>query len=301
MKISRREFLAKLGKLGLAILGMKEILREGLSAPPTYPHLVVVKGRDMEMMLEKALGELGGIQRFVKKGSTVVLKPNAAFAQPPEVGANAHPEVVQAMIRLCKKAGAKKIILAEHFLASPNVALKVNKLGEVAEKEKVKWIFLEDPKLYRRVSIPKGKVLKEDDVAQCVLDADVFINMPVAKVHGGSILTLGMKNLMGITWDRGYWHRTDLHRCIADYSTRVKPHLVVLDAITLMLTNGPGGPGELKHLNTLVVGTDPVAVDSYGAYLFGKDGKDIPHIRYAWEYGLGEIDLKKMRIRNLAV
>lgn len=301
MKLTRRQFLAKLGKVGLAILGAKEVLKEGLSAPHTYPHLVVVKGRDAERMLDKALTELGGIQRFVKSGSTVVLKPNAAFAQPPEVGANTHPEVVQAMIRLCKKAGAKKIILAEHFLAPPNVALKVNGLREVADREKVEWIILHDEKLYRRVDIPKGKVLKADDVAQCVLDADVFINMPIAKVHGGSILTLGMKNLMGTNWDRGYWHRTDLHRCIADYSTRVKPHLVILDALTLMLTNGPGGPGELKQLNTLVVGADPVAVDSYGAYLFGKDGKDIPHIRYAWEYGLGEIDLNKMRIRNLTV
>lgn len=301
MKISRREFLAKLGKAGLAILGAKEILKEGFGAKPSYPHLVVVKGRDVERMLEKALNELGGIKRFVKSGSTVVLKPNAAFAQPPKVGANTHPEVVQAMIRLCKKAGAKRIILAEHFLAPPDVALKVNGLREVADKEKVEWIILQDEKLYRRVEIPRGKVLKSDEVAQCVLDADVFINMPVAKVHGGAILTLGMKNLMGTNWDRGYWHRTDLHRCIADYSTRVKPHLIILDALTLMLTNGPGGPGELKQMNTLVVGADPVAVDSYGAYLFGMNGNDIPHIRYAYEYGLGEINLNKMRIRTLTV
>lgn len=301
MKISRREFLAKLGKAGLALLGAKELLKEGLGARQTYPHLVVVQGRDAEKMLSKALAELGGIQRFVKKGSTVVLKPNAAFAQPPKVGANTHPEVLQAMIRLCKKAGAKKIIVAEHFLAPPEVAMKVNGLGEVVEKEGADFLALHDKNLYRRVEIPKGKVLKEDDVAKCVLDADVFINMPVAKVHGGSILTLGMKNLMGTNWDRGYWHRTDLHRCIADYSTRVKPHLIILDAITLMLTNGPGGPGDLKQLNTLVVGTDPVAVDSYGAYLFEMEGKNIPHIRYAYEYGLGEINLKKMTIRKLTV
>lgn len=301
MKISRREFLAKLGKAGLALFGAKEVLKEGISAPKTYPHLVVVKGRDEAKMLDKAIGELGGIQRFVKKGSTVLIKPNTAFTQPPNVGANTHPELVQAMIRLCKKAGAKKITLAEHFLSPPEVALKVSGLREVADKEKVEWIILHDQKLYRRVDIPKGKVLKEADVAKCVLDADVFINMPIAKVHDASILTLGMKNLMGTVWDRGYWHQTDLHRCIADYSTRVKPNLVVLDATTIMLTNGPGGPGELKRLDTLVVGADPVAVDSYGASLFGKNGKDIPHIRYAWEYGLGEIDLKKMRIRNLTV
>ena len=301
MKISRREFLKKLGQACLAALGAKVILEEGFSAQPSYPNLVVVKGNDAEKMLERALNELGGIKRFVKKGSTVVLKPNAAFTQPPKVGANTHPEVLQAMIRLCKKAGAKKIIVAEHFLSPPEVALKVSGLGEVVEKENVEFIILHDRKLYRRVDIPKGQVLKSDEVAQCVLDADVFINMPVAKVHGSSILTLGMKNLMGTTWDRGYWHRADLHRCIADYSTRVKPHLVVLDAFTLMLTNGPGGPGDLKQMNTLVVGADPVAVDSYGASLFDMNGRDIPHIRYAYEYGLGQIDLKKLKIKYLTV
>ncbi|MGB9608384.1 MAG: DUF362 domain-containing protein, partial [bacterium] len=300
-KISRREFLKKLGQAGLAFLGAKVILEEGLSAQQSYPNLVVVKGRDAELMLEKAFNQLGGIKRFIKRGSTVVLKPNAAFAQPPKIGANTHPEVLQAMIRLCKKAGAKKILVAEHFLAPPNVALKVNGLGEVAEKEKVEFLPLEERELYRRVEIPKGKVLKSDEVAKCILEADVFINMPVAKVHGGAILTLGMKNLMGTNWDRGYWHRTDLHRCIADYSTRVKPHIIVLDAFTLMLTNGPGGPGELKQMNTLVVGTDPVAVDSYGASLFGMNGRDIPHIRYAYEYGLGQIDLKKLKIKYLTV
>ncbi|MGC9004235.1 MAG: DUF362 domain-containing protein [bacterium] len=301
MKISRREFLKKLGQAGLAFLGAKVILEEGLSAQQSYPNLVVVKGRDAELMLEKAFNQLGGIKRFIKRGSTVVLKPNAAFAQPPRIGANTHPEVLQAMIRLCKKAGAKKILVAEHFLAPPNVALKVNGLGEVAEKEKVEFLPLEERELYRRVEIPKGKVLKSDEVAKCIFEADVFINMPVAKVHGGAILTLGMKNLMGTNWDRGYWHRTDLHRCIADYSTRVKPHIIVLDAFTLMLTNGPGGPGELKQMNTLVVGTDPVAVDSYGASLFGMNGRDIPHIRYAYEYGLGQIDLEKLKIKYLTV
>jgi uncharacterized protein (DUF362 family) len=301
MKISRREFLKKLGQAGLAALGAKVILEEGFSAAKSYPNLVVVKGSDAEKMLERALNELGGIKRFVKRGSTVVLKPNAAFAQPPRVGANTHPEVLQAMIRLCKKAGAKKIIVAEHFLAPPEVAMKVNGLGEVVEKEKVEFLPLHDRNLYRRVDIPKGQVLKSDEVAKCVLDADVFINMPVAKVHGGSILTLGMKNLMGTNWDRGYWHRADLHRCIADYSTRVKPHLIVLDAITLMLTNGPGGPGDLKQMNTIVVGADPVAVDSYGASLFDMNGRDIPHIRYAYEYGLGQIDLKKLKIKYLTV
>lgn len=301
MKITRREFLKRLGVAGIGMLGLREVLREGLAATPSYPHLVVVQGRDAGRMLEKGLAEIGGLKRFVKKGSTVVIKPNASFDRTPDVGANTHPEIIEALVRMCRQAGARRVIVADHTLAPPEVSFKLSGIGQATRNAGGEVLYLSDRNLYKRVSIPKGKVLKEDEVAEAILNADCYINVPVAKVHGGSILTLGLKNQMGTNWDRGYWHRTNLHQCIADFATRVRPHLTILDAITVMLTNGPGGPGELKRANTIVIGTDPVAVDSYGATFFGKKGEDIPHIRYAYELKVGEMNLNKLKIRRLSV
>ncbi len=129
--------------------------------------------------------------------------------------------------------------------------------------------------------------------------ADVVINVPIAKVHNATELTLGCKNLMGTVLDRGAWHRSDLEQCIADFVAEFPPDLVVLDAVRILLTNGPKGPGRTEDKGLVVAGTDSVAVDAYGATLFGRRADQVRHLKLAHEMGVGEIDLERVSIRNV--
>ena len=155
--------------------------------------------------------------------------------------------------------------------------------------------------LYQAVPVLRGRLLQNEEIIKDVLDADVFINMPIAKDHAGTRLTLGMKNHMGINWNRGYFHQYGLHQGIADLATVVKPDLIIMDANRILLTNGPGGPGQTREDKTVIAGTDQVAVDTYTATLFNLTPRDVPHIQYAYELGVGEANLKKLNIKEIPV
>ena len=105
---------------------------------------------------------------------------------------------------------------------------------------------------------------------------------------------MGLKNMMGLVWDRGFFHRTDLHRTIAELSAFKKPHLIIMDAIKGITTHGPMGPGTIREYNQVIFSTDPVATDAYGAELFGMKATDIGHVAIAAELGIGTIDWKKL-------
>jgi uncharacterized protein (DUF362 family) len=153
------------------------------------------------------------------------------------------------------------------------------------------------------VSISKGKSLKDAKEHELILGADVFINVPILKNHEGASLTISMKNLMGIVWDRGYWHRHDLHQCIADFATYRKPTLNVVDAYRVMKQNGPRGisTADSVLMKSLIISEDIVAADAAAAKLFGVDPKSIDHIRIAAEMGVGRIDLDKLKINRIKV
>ncbi|MBM3323986.1 DUF362 domain-containing protein, partial [candidate division WOR-3 bacterium] len=129
---------------------------------------------------------------------------------------------------------------------------------------------------------------------------------PTAKSHSATGVSLGMKNLMGLIWDRGSLHSLNLHQCIADLATVMKPHLVIVDATRALTSGGPGGPGKTVQLNTVVAGTDPVAVDSYAVgitqwYSKSFTGKGVKYIVAAAAHQLGEIDPAKMDVREVKV
>jgi uncharacterized protein (DUF362 family) len=156
------------------------------------------------------------------------------------------------------------------------------------------------------VDVPKGRKLKKVEILKDVLEADLFINLPIPKQHFATELTLGMKNLIGIVWDMEQLHRIDLHQCIADINTVRRPDLVVMDAIRILTTNGPKGPGKTENIGEVVVSTDIVALDAYGATYFknpktGKPfkGEEIRFVKHAYEMGLGEIDLAKVQVKKV--
>jgi uncharacterized protein (DUF362 family) len=160
--------------------------------------------------------------------------------------------------------------------------------------------------VYRKVEIPKGKKLKEAEFIQDVLESDVYITFPLPKQHFATELTLGLKNAMGTVWDMELLHKIDLHQCIADINTVRKPDLVVVDAIRILTTNGPKGPGKTEDIGEVCATTDIVAGDAYCASYFKnpKTGKpfrpaEIRFIKNAYDLGLGEINLSKVRMKKV--
>jgi len=307
---TRRDFL----KAGLALgaslpvfanlekLFAADVPAVGASAttPGSKSILVAVRDGGRAAMLDKAMSALGGMEAFVKKGQTVLVKPNIAWDSPPELGANSHPETVKRVVEMCLAAGAKSVSLFDNSCDQWQRTYARTGMEQVARDTGATLVNGKDETLYRAVEIPNGKKLQKAKVHSLVLDSDVFINVPVLKHHGGTLVTACMKNLMGIVWDRGFYHRTDLHQCIADLLTFKKPTLNILDAYAPMVRNGPRGVSadDLVVMRTLLVSTDIVAIDAAGAKLLDRQPSDIRHIAIAAEMKLGTMDLEQVDIRR---
>jgi uncharacterized protein (DUF362 family) len=269
--------------------------------------LAVARG-DMVLAVKAAIETLGGMQRFVKSGQTVVLKPNMSFPNPAEWGSTTHPDIVRTVAQLCVDAGAKRVSVIDQPLRRPEVCLRRSGIADACQGLPNVTVFANtDQKFYQKVSLSDAKELHEVEIAKDVLQSDVLINLPVAKSHMATGVSLSMKNLMGLVWDREYFHQyIDLNQGVADLSTFIKPDLIIMDATRPMTTAGPGGPGKVVQLDTVIAGTDPVAVDSYTVPLapwYGHEftGKNVKYILKAAEMGLGEIDIGKLRIQELDV
>jgi len=262
------------------------------------PRVVVVHGADVAEMLQKGMAKLGGFGAFVKKGQKATVKVNAAWASRPEQGGNTHPALVGAIVEGCRKAGASEVVLPENTCSPHEQSFVLSGIEAAAAAAGGRLYQLGEGQ-YRKVALPRGKLLKRAEVATDVLETGCLINVPVAKSHGGAVLTVSMKNWMGSVRDRKFWHQGQLHQCIADCSTLIEPNLIVVDATRIMLTNGPRGPGQIATPGELIFGTDPVAVDAYAATLFGKQPFSVPHIEIAHEMGIGVGDLDKVEIVRL--
>lgn len=266
--------------------------------------LVIASGTDTPMMVKDAIGGLGGMDRFVKPGDMVVLKPNSSFACGPEMATNTDPEVVGEVTRLCRESGASKIIVIDHTLADvPDICFSRSGIKDAAEAEGAEIIAYPsgDRGHGTEVTIEEGEVLKRAGIYPQVLAADVVINLPKAKDHSGATLTLSMKNLIGLTADMGKFHEIDLHQAIADINTAIRPQLIVMDATRILLTGGPGGPGDIRDTRQVIAGTDPVAIDSYAATLFGLTGEDVGYIVNGARMGRGTMDYGSLRLEEVSV
>ena len=304
-KFSRREFMKRTGLMGAAVYGtglvsggILGLMDEAEAA--TVSTMAIAANAKPDVLLRKAVDAVGGIKKFVKRGDTVLIKPNLAWAVKPEGAANTNPIVLEELIKLCKQAGAKRITMMEHTCDSSAISFDLSGAKDIAKRTGTRLVSADRKNMFRRIEIPRGKLLKYDECAREVLDADVFINMPIAKVHSSSTITASIKNLMGTNWDRDAWHKsTDLEQCIADYSTVVKPDLIILDAVRILLTKGPRGPGDTKDVGQVVAGVDPVAIDSYAAVILGKNPTAVNHLKYANKLGLGQIDYKKLKVKRV--
>lgn len=269
--------------------------------PPAGYDLVAVKDGEPIQMFDKAIASLGGMKAFVKPNQTVVVKPNIGWDTSPERGANTNPDLVKRIIEQCYSAGAKTVYVFDNTCDSWNKCYENSGIQKAVKDAGGKLVPGNSEGNYQQVSVKNGKKLKEAKVHELILSSDVFINVPVLKSHGSSIITASMKNHMGIVWDRRYWHKNDLNQCIADFAGYRKPDLNVVDAYRVMTKRGPRGVSEedVVLMKSLILSKDIVAADAAAAKMFGSEPADVSYIKLASEAGIGSMDLTKLSINRI--
>jgi uncharacterized protein (DUF362 family) len=300
----RRDFFRYLASLGLvAGAGRLVLLPERLWAmgPKDTPQPLLAKaeGTNYANLVGDTIQALGGMKKFVNPGEVVVVKPNMAWDRPPEMGANAHPAVVRQVVALCLDAGAKQVKVLDNTCNDARKSYTNSGIKGAVEGIKDPRAVVEfvDERRFVQLTVEKAKALKKWYFYKDILEADRFINIPVAKHHSESRVTMCLKNMMGAIggW-RGRIH-VGLHQNIADMNLLLRPDLHILDATRVMLKNGPSG-GKIEDVevrNLVFAGTDPVALDANGTTLFGLKPTDIGYIVKSHEAGRGEMDLNKIK------
>ncbi|MGB4704202.1 MAG: DUF362 domain-containing protein [Candidatus Saccharicenans sp.] len=294
--MERRDFLKNLIIGGLALK----------FNPPTFsqtssPELAVVEGDSPRAITREALKMLGGMSRFVRRGDRVLIKPNIGWDRTPEMTACTNPEVVAALVEMALEAGAREVIVMDHTINQPQRCYTRSGIQEAARAAGARVLYTDEKRL-KRMNI-KGEWLKEWEVFQDFVEVDRLINVPVAKVHSLSRVTLGLKNWLGaIGGNRNQLHQK-IDQAVVDLGAFFKPALTVLDAYRVLFRNGPQGGrvSDTRLQKTVVAGIDPVAVDAYGATFFDLKPQDLTFLKLAQNRGLGIFELEKVKIEKRTV
>ncbi len=301
--VSRREFLKQQAAGALLMAGSAATLSlpKALWAAQ-WPDVAIAEG-DPAAATRKAVEMIGGMSRFVKPGNKVVIKPNMSFSSDVERASNTHPEVVREIVAMCKEAEADRVRVLDHPLRGPELCIEgVKQACSVFDDDIVHG--LNQRRFFTEVPVPKGDQMRQTDVMRDVVDADVLIAVPVAKSHGSAGVSLSMKGMMGLIWNRGVMHsRYDLHTSIVDLASLLDPQLVVVDATRVLSTNGPSGPGKVLNPDVVIASPDMVAADAQAVSMFEWYGRkfeprQVKHIRIAHERGLGRMDVENLQVKR---
>ena len=317
--VTRRDFTARLAKAGaaVAVVGGAGLWLHRSSPPPaaaaadlvTLPdfslasagrQISIITGSNRVNTLNRALLSLGGIGRFIERGDRVVLKVNAAFASPPSLSATTHPDLVEEMARLCLRAGADRVTVTDNPINDPLSCFTLTGIAKAAAAAGAR-IALPGPDSFKPTSVPGGRLIREWPLLfEPLRDATKLIGIAPVKDHHRSGASLSMKNWYGLLGGRRNVFHQDIHTIILELATLVRPTLVILDGTTTMMSNGPTGGSleDLKATNTMIVSTDPVAADAFGATLLGKTAADLPFVGKAAAAGLGTADFESLNPRR---
>lgn len=312
-RLTRRQFLQLSGTAaaGLALFGAGCTPSAGETGRRTGPepangqaYLSVARGGDPAAITEAAIAALGGIERFVKPGDDVIIKPNICVNyRTPEYAATTNPTVVATLVTMCLGAGAQRVrvmdtpfpgITPESAYAESGIGEAVKAAGGVME--------VMSPVKFVKTAIPDGEDITEWEVYQDILDTDVLINVPIAKHHSLAKLSLGGKNLIGVITNPNLMHQS-LGQRIADLVSLVRPTLTVIDAVRILTAHGPtgGSLNDVQQMDTVIASHDIVAADAYAATLFGRTGADIAYVQAAADMGLGVLDLDSVTVEEIDV
>ena len=270
--------------------------------------LVAVLGGDPVTMFKKAIAELGGMGKFVKKGQKVCVKPNIGWDRTPELAANTNPELVGEIVRQCLAAGAKEVVVFDHTCDEWGKCYKNSGIEEAVNNAGGKIMPGHEESYYRDVDLPNGVNLKSTKIHQAILDSDVWINVPVLKMHGGAKMSISLKNLMGIVWDRRYFHSHNLQQCIADCNTlSKKPVLNIVDAYRVIKSNGPQGRTEsdVALAKGLFISPDSVAIDTAAIKFYNQisamDLNIVEHVGKAEALKIGTTKIESLNVKRIKV
>jgi uncharacterized protein (DUF362 family) len=316
--LSRREVLIKLlrvagagaGAAGLGVwlsehswrpetaLAMAAKHGHTVAADPMLPEMAIIQGDDPTQLARQAVEELGGMRRFISRGDVVLVKPNIGWDRTPEQAANTNPDVVAEIVRQCSNAGAKRVIVTD---VSCNDARRCFQRSGIAEAAKLAGadVILPEPSRFKEVDL-QGEVLHAWPVFDPFLNVDKVINIPIAKHHGLTGTTLGMKNWYGMLGGQRNQLHQKIHESLVDLADFVRPTLTMIDCYRILVRNGPTG-GNLEDVllkKTMVAGTDPVALDAYVAKAYWNMEVDaLPYLKMAASRGLGTYQFEKVRTR----
>lgn len=298
--MDRREFIKGAALLGAGIAVTSKLGENAFAADG--PLVVKAIGGTPAKLVRAAVAGLGGMSAFVSKGQTVVVKPNIGWDRSPEQGANTHPAVVREVVLLCLEAGAAKVKVFDRTCNDPRRCYVASGISAALEglDPRVELSHI-DERRFRVVERPEALLLKHSSYYEEALDADCFINLPVAKHHSASGLTIGMKNIMGVLGgNRAVLHR-NLPEALYDMNRAVRSHLTIVDATRILVANGPQGGKleDVRTLETVIASSDVVAADSIAATLFNKSYTDLKYLQLAHDQGLGVADPARIRLKSI--
>lgn len=262
--------------------------------------LAVARGTSPAANVKKAMAAVGGMKRFVQAGDIVVVKPNIGWATAPKYAATTNPVVVATLVSLARQAGARKVLVMDNPVsADPGSCYDVSGIG-AAVRAAGGTMQVMGGSGFTGYKLP-GHLLKSQPLYRAVVDADVLINVPVAKQHGSTGLTLAGKNMMGVTDERGRMHTLGLSQSIAEINAKLRPALTVIDATRILVRNGPSGGSleDVRTRNTVIACADWVAADTYATRLFGKKPAAVPYLKAAAAMHLGTTDLTEVKVRTV--
>lgn len=310
--LSRRQFLRLTGVtagatlLAAACTGQSEQTSNRRTPPPPgsdQAYLTVARGADASAITRAAIAGLGGIERFVRSSDDVIIKPNICHDyHPPEYATTTNPAVVATLVTLCLGAGARRVrVMDMPFGGTPESAYAISGIGEAVGAAGGEMTVM-SPVKFTEVAIPQGRDIKAWATYRDVLEADVLIDVPIAKHHSLARLTLGGKNLLGVVRNANQMHR-NLGQRIADLTSLIRPTLTVVDAVRVLIAHGPGGGSlnDVQQMDTIIASHDIVAADAYAATVFGLTGADIGYVKAAADMGLGTIDLDAVKVEEVSV
>lgn len=309
--MTRRESIKKLLRLwsGLSLGASAIVSWQGIKTTRAFadPGSFLVdgvgqtQGYSVKALTRETFDAAGGMGKFVSRGDVVAIKPNISWARAPQLAANTNPEVLEAVIELCQEAGAKKVRIVDHTIHGAKRCFAINGAAMAAKNTGADLVHPRSS-LMRDMKMG-GNRLDVWPVYTPVVEADTLINLPVAKVHGLSGLTLGMKNWIGAVGGRRNALHQDIHQTIVDLAHYFKPDVTLIDATRMMLRNGPSGgsPSDVAVMNRLILSNDPVAADARAARLFDLEPESVGFIQIGHQQGLGLYDTAISRHLEVAV
>ena len=288
---------------GVARKGKNVVTLPDFSLPSLKGKMSIVTGVDHSETIRRAFNAMGGIETFIKNGDRVLLKVNAAFATPPILSATTNPQLVAEVVNLCYKAGASTVVVTDNPINDPASCFSLTGIAEAARSQGAK-VLLPRARLFQPTTVPNGTLIRNWPILwEPFLGINKLIGIAPVKDHHRSGASMTMKNWYGLLGGRRNIFHQDINTIITELAMMVQPTLVILDGTTTMIANGPtgGSLADLKQTNTMIVSTDQVAADAFGATLLGKTVADLPYIFKAEAAGLGTADYETLNPVRVSV